>query len=65
MSDDLRGKLLLATDAGSGIEGEGARGFASRGTFVFGADLNEKGLAEPGILAADSDAPLIGVTIAD
>ena len=46
MSDDFKGKVVLVTGAGSGIGREAARAFASRGAFVFGADLNETGLAE-------------------
>jgi NAD(P)-dependent dehydrogenase (short-subunit alcohol dehydrogenase family) len=46
MLDDFKGKVVLVTGAGSGIGREAARAFASRGAFVFGADLNETGLAE-------------------
>lgn len=46
MLDDFKGKVVLVTGAGSGIGREAARAFANRGAFVFGADLNETGLAE-------------------
>ena len=54
MSDDFKGKVVLVTGAGSGIGREAARAFASRGAFVFGADLNETGLAETKKLISES-----------
>ena len=44
--DDFREKVILVTGAGSGIGREAARAFAARGGLVYGADLNERGLAE-------------------
>jgi NAD(P)-dependent dehydrogenase (short-subunit alcohol dehydrogenase family) len=52
MTKDFDGKVALVTGAGSGIGREAARTFASRGAWVYGADLNEKGLAETQSLIA-------------
>jgi NAD(P)-dependent dehydrogenase (short-subunit alcohol dehydrogenase family) len=52
MTMDFAGKVALVTGAGSGIGREAARIFASRGALVYGADLNEKGLAETQALIA-------------
>jgi NAD(P)-dependent dehydrogenase (short-subunit alcohol dehydrogenase family) len=49
---DFAGKVALVTGAGSGIGREAALIFASRGALVYGADLNEKGLAETRALIA-------------
>jgi NAD(P)-dependent dehydrogenase (short-subunit alcohol dehydrogenase family) len=46
MADDFKDKVVLVTGAGSGIGREAARAFAARGAYVYGADLNEPGLAE-------------------
>lgn len=46
MSEDFKDKVVLVTGAGSGIGREAARLYATRGARVFGADLNEAGLAE-------------------
>ncbi|TSD86097.1 SDR family oxidoreductase [Mycobacterium sp. KBS0706] len=46
MPDDFKDKVVLVTGAGSGIGREAARLYAARGAHVFGADLNEAGLAE-------------------
>jgi NAD(P)-dependent dehydrogenase (short-subunit alcohol dehydrogenase family) len=46
MTTDFKSKVVLVTGAGSGIGREAARIFARRGGFVYGADLNEKGLSE-------------------
>lgn len=46
MSEDFKDKVVLVTGAGSGIGREAARSYAVRGAKVFGADLNEAGLAE-------------------
>jgi len=46
MENDFDGKVVLVSGAGSGIGREAARAFAARGALVFGADLNEEGLAE-------------------
>ncbi|QRK11332.1 SDR family oxidoreductase [Archangium violaceum] len=46
MSNDFKEKVVLVTGAASGIGREAARAFASRGALVYGADLDEKGLAE-------------------
>lgn len=46
MSEDFKDKVVLVTGAGSGIGREAARLYAARGARVFGADLNEAGLAE-------------------
>jgi len=46
MFSDFQGKVALVTGAGSGIGREAARAFAARGALVYGADLNDRGLAE-------------------
>lgn len=46
MSGEFEGKIALVTGAGSGIGREAARLYAARGARVFGADINEQGLAE-------------------
>jgi NAD(P)-dependent dehydrogenase (short-subunit alcohol dehydrogenase family) len=46
MPADFKDKVVLVTGAGSGIGREAARLYAARGAHVFGADLNEAGLAE-------------------
>jgi NAD(P)-dependent dehydrogenase (short-subunit alcohol dehydrogenase family) len=46
MPADFHDKVALVTGAGSGIGREAAREFANRGALVYGADLNERGLAE-------------------
>jgi NAD(P)-dependent dehydrogenase (short-subunit alcohol dehydrogenase family) len=46
MENDFSAKVVFVSGAGSGIGREAARAFAARGAQVFGADLNEKGLAE-------------------
>lgn len=52
MNKDFAGKVVLVTGAGSGIGREASRIFASRGALVYGADLNDKGLAETQALIA-------------
>jgi NAD(P)-dependent dehydrogenase (short-subunit alcohol dehydrogenase family) len=46
MSEEFKGKIVLITGAGSGIGRAAARLYAARGARVFGADVNEGGLAE-------------------
>ena len=46
MPTDFQDKVVLVTGAGSGIGREAALLFASLGASVYGADLNETGLAE-------------------
>lgn len=52
MSGEFEGKIALVTGAGSGIGREAARLYAARGARVFGADINEQGLAETRDLVA-------------
>jgi NAD(P)-dependent dehydrogenase (short-subunit alcohol dehydrogenase family) len=54
MSDAFREKVVFVSGAGSGIGQEAARTFASRGAWVFGADLDEKGLARTRELVVDA-----------
>ena len=44
--DDFQERVVLVTGAASGIGREAAQAFAARGGLVYGADLNERGLAE-------------------
>ena len=46
MTPDFHQKVTFVTGAGSGIGREAARQFAALGAVVYGADLNESGLAE-------------------
>ncbi|HEU0010125.1 MAG TPA: SDR family NAD(P)-dependent oxidoreductase [Verrucomicrobiae bacterium] len=46
--------MVLVTGAGSGIGREAARAFAARGALVYGADVNERGLAETQDLIAQA-----------
>ena len=39
-------KVVLVTDAGSGIGQQAARLFAAQGALVYGADLNRQGLEQ-------------------
>jgi NAD(P)-dependent dehydrogenase (short-subunit alcohol dehydrogenase family) len=54
MTNDFEGKVVLVTGAGSGIGREAARLLAARGAHVYGADVNERGLAETRTLIADA-----------
>jgi NAD(P)-dependent dehydrogenase (short-subunit alcohol dehydrogenase family) len=51
---DFSGNVVLVTGAGSGIGREAARLFATRGAIVYGADVNERGLAETRSLIAEA-----------
>ncbi len=44
--NDFHERIVLVTGAGSGIGREAAQAFAARGALIYGADLNERGLAE-------------------
>jgi NAD(P)-dependent dehydrogenase (short-subunit alcohol dehydrogenase family) len=66
MRENFNGKVVLVTGAGSGIGREAALAFASRGAFVYAADINEQGLAETEelILAAGGNATVARVDVA-
>jgi len=51
---DFNDRVVLVTGAGSGIGREAARTFAARGALVYGADVNERGLAETQDLIAQA-----------
>jgi len=52
--NDFREKVVLVTGAGSAIGREAARAVAVRGAVVYGADLNDLGLAETQDLIAQA-----------
>jgi NAD(P)-dependent dehydrogenase (short-subunit alcohol dehydrogenase family) len=54
MSADFEGQVVLITGAASGIGQQAALAFAARGAVVYGADLNERGLAQTQDLIAQS-----------